>query len=70
MIKLVSRKLFYKLFLRITMNVWFCWIKYFKNNISVYYVLLIIYNLFALKVYYEEGHWGNVLEILTCKSHQ
>ena len=24
------------------------WIKYFKNSISVYYVLLIIYNLFAL----------------------
>ena len=24
------------------------WIKYFKNGISVYYVLLIIYNLFAL----------------------
>ena len=24
------------------------WIKYFKNSISIYYVVLIIYNLFAL----------------------
>lgn len=33
------------------------WIKYFKKQ---HLRLLIIYNLFTLQVYYEEGHWGGI----------